>query len=99
MSGDGSGGGKDAAGAVAVPAAPAAPQAQPQPQPQPQPEEIAEYQAAFEEVYADAKRSRSKDITRGRRIIDDYEAVRPTVDSDPVLLWLRDEVGTLASRL
>ena len=92
-----SGDGKDAASAVAVPAAPAAPQAQPRPLPRS--EEIAEYEAAFEEVYADAKRSRSKDITRGRRIIDDYEAVRPTVDSDPVLLWLRDEVGTLASRL
>jgi hypothetical protein len=93
LAGEGAGAGVPGAGAGdACDAAAAGPAA-------PRPEEIAEYQAAFQVVYADAERSRSKDISRGRRIIDDYEAVRPTVDDDPVLLWLRDEVGTLGSRL
>jgi hypothetical protein len=65
----------------------------------PRPEEVAEYQAAFREVYADAERSRRKDISRGRRIIDDYEEVRPPVEEDPVLEWLREELGSLGSRV
>lgn len=48
-----------------------------------------EFAALFREVYADAERSRRKDIERGRRIIDDYEAVRPSLEEDGVLAVLR----------
>lgn len=48
-----------------------------------------EFAGLLEDVYADAERSRRKDIERGRRIIDDYEAVRPTLEEDGVLALLR----------
>ncbi len=62
-------------------------------------EEVAEFEELFETVYREAEQSREKDIARGRRIIDDYEAVRPALDEDDVLAWLRSEVGGLPTRL
>ena len=62
-------------------------------------EEVAEFEELFETVYREAEQSREKDIARGRRIIDDYEAVRPALGQDDVLAWLRSEVGGLPARL
>jgi len=62
-------------------------------------EELSDFDAAFSKIYSDAERSRWKDIERGRRIIDDYEAVHPSLDADPVLSWLRVEIGGLSQRV
>jgi hypothetical protein len=62
-------------------------------------DELVSFDGAFAEIYRIAERSRRKDVERGSRIIDDYEAVHPAVEEDAVLAWMQREIGGLSQRL